>query len=145
MVLLVSLLFTLLSLLGIVWIAVNGEPLTVDGLFMGLIFAMIALTSGGMALYELRRGKSGEKQEARARSGAGGDSVHRGLVQSVQFFEAHVGEPNKSIVTLLDGSRSPVMLVLEGDIRNALPVGQKVKVTLRKQKGYSVLVDVSYA
>jgi hypothetical protein len=144
MVLLIALLFTLVPLLGIVWIVVNGEPLTVDGIFMGLIFAMIAVTSGGMALYELRRGKM-PGQKTGPRSGAVGGATQRGRVQSVDFFEAHVGEPNKSIVTLLDGSRSPVTLVLEGDLRNALPVGQTVEVTLRKEKGYSVLVDVSYA
>jgi hypothetical protein len=37
------------------------------------------------------------------------------------------------------------MLVLEGDLRNALPVGQKVEITYRKAGGYNVLVNVNYA
>jgi hypothetical protein len=37
------------------------------------------------------------------------------------------------------------MLVLEGDIRNALPVGRRVEVTFRKDDGQNVLVDVTYA
>ena len=37
------------------------------------------------------------------------------------------------------------LLVLEGDMRNALPVGQKLDVTFRKESGHNVLVDVDYA
>jgi hypothetical protein len=36
-------------------------------------------------------------------------------------------------------------LVVEGDARNALPVGQKVQITLRKQHGQNVLADVIYS
>jgi hypothetical protein len=36
------------------------------------------------------------------------------------------------------------MLVLEGDMRNALPTGQTVVMTLRKASGYNVLVEVNY-
>jgi hypothetical protein len=35
-------------------------------------------------------------------------------------------------------------MVVEGDVRNALPVGQKVQTTLRKQHGQNVLADVMY-
>jgi len=56
-----------------------------------------------------------------------------------------VGQPNKSIVTLAEDGRSAEMLVLSGDVRNALPVGQKVQITLRKQDGTNVLVDVQYS
>jgi hypothetical protein len=66
-------------------------------------------------------------------------------VKEVVFFEANVGEPNKSIVTLSDGNRSSQMLVLAGDMRNALPVGQTVRITMRKQGSQNVLVNVTYA
>ena len=56
-----------------------------------------------------------------------------------------VGQPNKSIVTLSDGVSVSNLLVLEGDMRNALPVGQRVDVTFRKESGHNVLVDVDYA
>ena len=36
-------------------------------------------------------------------------------------------------------------LALEGDVRNALPVGQTLEITLRKEPGKNVLVDVNYA
>ena len=40
--------------------------------------------------------------------------------------------------------QTEVLLVLEGDMRNALPVGQRVEVTFRKESGHNVLVDVDY-
>ena len=36
-------------------------------------------------------------------------------------------------------------MVFEGDLRNALPVGQKVEVTVRKETSYNVLLHVNYA
>lgn len=131
----------LLPLLGIAWIVISGMLFTVDGLFMSLILITISGICGTMGLYEIFKGNlpSGGKTGAAA-SGA----VQRGRVQSVEFFESSVGQPNKSIVTLASG-KSPVTLVFEGDLRNALPVGQKVEVTLRKTSGCNVLLHVSYA
>lgn len=56
-----------------------------------------------------------------------------------------MGQPNKSIVTLSNGSKSSQMLVFEGDMRNALPVGRRVEITFRKDGGHNVLVDVVYS
>jgi hypothetical protein len=147
MVLIISLLLALLPLLGIAWIFVNGGPFTVDGLFMTLILLTISGICGSMALYELRRRRSPRAQPSRsavARAASGG-LVQKGKVQSVEFYESNVGQPNKSVVTLTDGSRAATLLVLEGDLRNALPVGRKVEVTLRKESGHNVLVNVNYA
>ena len=69
----------------------------------------------------------------------------RGTVREVVFFESNVGQPNKSIVTLSDSMGSPQTLALEGDVRNALPVGQTLEITLRKEAGKNVLLDVSHA
>jgi hypothetical protein len=136
----------LFPLLGIAWIFISGMLFTVDGLFMGLILLTISGICGTTGLYEIFKGhlpsgsKAGTTGSARAASG----SVQRGKVQSVEFFESSVGQTNKSIVTLA-GSKSPVTLVFEGDLRNALPIGQKVEVTMRKEPGYNVLVNVNYA
>ena len=46
-------------------------------------------------------------------------------MKSVQFYQSGVGQPNKSIVTLTDGGGASNLLVLEGDMRNALPVGDR--------------------
>ena len=147
MVLILTFLLAFIPLLGIAWIFLNGEPFTVDGLFMVLILVTISGLCGAMGLYELWRRRHPAALAARSgtRRSLSGALVQRGRVQSVEFYESNVGQPNKSVVTLADGSRTPALLVFAGDLRNALPVGQKVEVTLRKESGYNVLVNVDYA
>jgi hypothetical protein len=146
MMLLLSILLALLPLLGIVWIVMYGSITTVDGLFMSLILTAMSGIVGLNVLLEFRkRGTGGEKQSfAATKSMPSGRLLQRGKVESVQFYESGVGHPNKSIVTLSNGGSSSQMLVLEGDMRNALPVGQKVEVTFRKESGHNVLVNVDY-
>src|SRR5271169_770851 len=152
MLLVISLLLALIPLLGIVYIVVFGSPTTVDGLFMSLILLSISGILGLNALIELRKGKSAfapsggalTRQPAWTAS-TGSHLKARGKVQDVVFFESNVGQPNKSIVTLAGGNGSSQTLALEGDVRNALPVGQTLEITLRKEAGKNVLVDVSYA
>jgi hypothetical protein len=146
MVLLLSLVLALVPLLGVVWIVLYGSPLTVDGLFTSLILLAMSGILGMNVLLEVRkrRGTSAKGKPATARTTRDG-LVQSGRVESVQFFESNVGEPNKSVVTLSDGARSSNMLVLEGDMRNALPVGQKVEVTFRKHRGHNVLLNVNYS
>ena len=148
--LVLSVVLSLLPLLGVAWIIASGLVTTVDGLFMSLILLAISGVLALNALLELknklRPGSSAQPTRAgTGSSNASGGLVQRGKVSNVQFFEAHVGEPNKSIVTLEDGGRSSHMVVLEGDVRNALPVGRKVEITLRKEGSANVLVNVNYA
>jgi hypothetical protein len=151
MLLIISLVLALLPLLGIVYIVISGSPTTVDGLFMSLILLSISGILGLNALIELRKGKSAFASRGSftlRTSGPlseGARLMTRGKVQDVVFFESNVGQPNKSIVTLSDGGSASQTLALEGDLRNALPVGQTVEITLRKEAGRNVLVDVSYA
>jgi hypothetical protein len=112
--------------------------------FMALILAAMSGIVGLNVLIELKKKRSGTQTSSRAASVSGG-LRQRGKVESVQFYESGVGQPNKSIVTLSDGVNASNLLVLEGDMRNALPVGQKVDVTFRKESGHNVLVDVDYA
>jgi len=146
MVLVLLLVLAAAPLLGVAWIAVYGSPTTVDGLFMSLILLAMSAILGPTALFELRRRASGQG----AAQGSSGRLTPHGLVrtgkvQEVTFFEADVGEPNKSIVTLAGGRSGSQTLVLDGDVRNALPVGQQVQITLRKEAGQNVLVNVSYS
>jgi len=142
MTLLLLLVLAGIPLLGVVWIAVYGSLTTVDGLFMSLILLAMSGILGATALFELKRPKSAVSFGGSAFAGG---SVQSGRVQDVVFYEAHVGEPNKSIVTLANDGRALQTLVVEGDARNALPVGQKVQITLRKQHGQNVLADVVYS
>jgi hypothetical protein len=142
MTLLLLLILAGIPLLGVVWIAVYGSLTTVDGLFMSLILLAMSGILGATALFELKRPKSAASSGARS---VPGGLVQSGRVQDVVFYESHVGEPNKSIVTLANVGRALQTLVVEGDARNALPVGQKVQITLRKQHGQNVLADVVYS
>jgi hypothetical protein len=151
MALLISLVLAFIPLLGVVYIVVFGSPTTVDGLFMSLILLSISGIIGLNVLIELKKGKSAFSPKGSllaARTGPLSEGARlrtRGKVQDVVFFESNVGQPNKSIVTLTDGGSASQTLALEGDMRNALPVGQTVEITLRKEAGRNVLVDVMHA
>jgi len=152
MALVISLFLALIPLLGIVYIVVFGSLTTVDGLFMSLILLSISAILGLNVLIELRKGKSAFAPSHSALVRQPGGMVSdgsrlkaRGKVKEVVFFESNVGQPNKSIVTLSDGGGLSQTLALEGDVRNALPVGQTLEITLRKEAGKNVLVDVNHA
>lgn len=145
MMLVISVLLALVPLLGIAWIVLYGSITTVDGLFMSLILLAMSGIVGLNVLLELRKVRTEKHGSLTATSTSSGGLRQRGKVESVQFYESGVGQPNKSIVTLSDGGAASNLLVLEGDMRNALPVGQKVEVTFRKESGHNVLVDVDYS
>jgi hypothetical protein len=151
MILAISLVLALIPLLGIVYIVTFGSPTSVDGLFMALILLSISAILGLNALIELRKGKAAfapSRSAFRSSTGTlseGSRLKARGRVSDVVFFESNVGQPNKSIVTLSEGGGASRTLALEGDVRNALPVGQTLEITLRKEGGKNVLVDVNYA
>jgi hypothetical protein len=71
--------------------------------------------------------------------------ILRGRVERVQFYEAHVGQPNKSVVYLSNGSGVPRMIVLEGDLRNRLPAGKRVEISYREENGRRQLLSADYA
>jgi hypothetical protein len=144
---LISLLLALLPLLGIVWMVLHGFLTTVDGLFMSLILLAISGTLGTTALFDLKKrfagkGTAGGGAPAAKGSDPGSRLVQQGKVGKVDFFESAVGQPNKSIVTLLDGNGPEQFMVFEGDLRNALPTGHKVEITFRRASGYNILLDV---
>ena len=145
MMLVISVLLALVPLLGIAWIVFNGSITTVDGLFMSLILAAMSGIVGLNVLLELKKIRSGAQGSSAPVPTSSGGLRQRGKVESVQFFESGVGQPNKSIVTLSDGGTASNLLVFEGDMRNALPIGQKVDVTFRKESGHNVLLDVDYS
>jgi hypothetical protein len=147
MMLVMSLLLAFIPLLGIVWILVYGSITTVDGLFMSLILLAMSSILGMNAALELRKkmtaSSAGSQGFGSPRATSSG-LMQRGRIESVVFYESNVGEPNKSIVTLANGSSLPQLMVFEGDMRNALPAGQKVEITFRRQDGHNVLVNVNY-
>jgi hypothetical protein len=152
MLLIISLVLAILPLVGIAWYAKSGAILTVDGLFASLILLTISGIFGINALSELRR-----EQRRRAFVKANphlastamvaaveGGVVVQGIVRSVEFFESRVGQPNKSVVTISNGSGSGRILVLEGDLRNRLPAGKKVQFTYREENGSRKLFTTDF-
>jgi hypothetical protein len=150
MLLMLYLVLAVIPLLGIVAIVAQGSITTVDGLFMSLISAAMSAIFVLAAFFEFRSGplrpaaQTGLRSSMATRITASGARRQQGLIQSVQFFESNIGEPNKSLVMLSEDGKSARMLVLEGDVRNALPVGKRVEITSREAAGRSVLLDVHY-
>ncbi|HET7209774.1 MAG TPA: hypothetical protein VFI95_24595 [Terriglobales bacterium] len=151
MLLITSAVLTLLPLLGIVWIVLFGTLTTVDGLFMSLILLSISGIFAANTYWEFgrQRRRSAFYKQARAAglfplTDSNGGEMLRGKVENVEFFEAHVGQPNKSVVTLWTGGASK-MIILEGDMRNRLPAGKKVELLCREENGVKKLVTADYA
>ncbi len=155
-VLLLSILMSIFPLVLALYLLLFVEVLTVDGLFTALILVTISGVFGLNVLLELKdkgllpgftgRSESGEKPKpaapARIVQSAEGANTCRGLVEEVLFFEAGVGQPNKSIVTLSsDGNADRNQVVLVGDLRNALPRGKRVEITYRAQGGINTLLS----
>jgi len=142
--LLISVALAVLPWLGIAWIVLSGSATTVDGLFMVLILLTISGIFALSAVIEFPRARRaaairaalGPMQAAFSplRMTASGATIS-GLVQSVQFFEAHVGHPNKSVVTLGNGLGGSRILVLEGDLRNRLPAGKRLQLVVGEEDG----------
>jgi len=145
----IALLLALIPLAGIAWILLSGTLFTVDGLFMSLILLTMSGIVGTTALFEIwqRRRAGGNELSASLSGGksSSGAGIQRGVVESVEFYESGVGQPNKSIVRFQGSAPAAPFFVFEGDMRNALPVGQRVEVTFRRAVGYNVLLDVSYS
>ncbi len=138
-VLLISGILGLLPLLGVAYIVMTSNGITVDALFMSLILLTISgIFLLNIALELLARRKAAASGAAgrfptgdpRTVSNASGTYVESGVVEAVAFYETEVGRPDKSLVTLRPANGSPgKTLVFSGDLRHALPAGKRVKIT----------------
>jgi|SRR5262245_57511349 len=154
MLLIVSVILALLPLLGVAWVLLTRSITTVDGLFLSLILLSISGIFALNAFWEFQRQRRRaawfkEHPEAARQlvtlTDAEVAGVLRGRVERVQFYEAHVGQPNKSVVFLSDGSTALRMIVLEGDLRNRLPAGKRVEISYREENGRRQLVSADYS
>jgi hypothetical protein len=144
MLLLLSMILAVLPLLGIAALLWVNPALTVDNLFMSLILLTISGIFGTNVLLELRdRGLpmpllGKKKPPGMVAVGAGrtyvvmptGEVKQSGLVEHVAYYEAGIGQANRCVVTLRDGT-GPRMLVFKGDVRDQFPVGGRVTVRYR--------------
>jgi len=147
-VILLSVILALIPLAFVAYIVVFGSILTVDGLFMSLILLTISGIFLLNVLLELKAHRqpkaaaAGKTVTAPARGTTAGaptmatsptaGDVRReaGTVVQVDYYEAPVGQPNKSVVTFQpNGSASAQVIVLQGDVRHVLPPGKRVKIS----------------
>jgi hypothetical protein len=150
MLLVISVVLAIAPLLGIGWVLTTRSIFSVDGLFLCLILAAISGIFGLNALWEFQRlrrrralGLTRSKVGFMPVSAAG--AVVQGLVQRVDFYEARVGQPNKSVITLTDGGGPQRIVVLAGDLRNRVPAGKRVQLVYRDQDGTNTLVTADYS
>lgn len=150
--LILSLVLCLLPLVGVALIFTQGWVTTVDGLFTSLILLAMSGIFALNALLEFRamrapaaksKGSAGEPVRF---AGSPGEGIHRerGLVQSVSFYEAPVGQPNSSLVVLKDGASGSRVIAVEGDVRNLLPTGKRVEITCQPKGRLDSVLEVQY-
>lgn len=140
---------SLLCLAGVAWIAMNRDLFTVDGLFMAIILLTIAGVVGLELLYEMRRKDEAEApargavaaRGAAAAASAPDTLTETGFVENVQFYEAPVGQPTRTVVALRDGAgKTPQLLTFEGNLLHLLPKGRRVHIVYRPARDLNVLV-----
>jgi len=159
----ISLLLAAIPLLFIVYMVFTGDigvppHWTVDGLFMTLILLTI---SGILALNALLEAKNigliRVPGLTPALAGAGGGTfadpalsgnlkTDIGVIEQVDYFDAPIGQPNKSIVRLRPrGAKEPRTLVLYGNMRSLLIPGRKMQLTYFPEKDGATLVSFDFA
>lgn len=138
----------ILPLAGIAYVVVTQTLFTVDGLFMILMFGGISATFGivafmeayGMGLVpflpkpEAKPATNAKGTPAVAPQDLYGIFVASGTVRDLRFFEASVGDTNKTLVEFVeDGSSTPRFVTFIGNVRDQLPIGTRVRITYRAE------------
>jgi len=147
-------LLTTAPLAGVGWILWRTSIFTVDSLFTILILLTISgVFSLDLLLEFYHRFLKGagdapaapKKIGAAPEVAAGETRTETGVVHSIQYFEAAVGVPNKSLVTFTpDGASSAYVLVLCGNVGSQLRVGRRHQFTYRAAPGCSTLLSWDY-
>jgi|GraSoiStandDraft_28_1057319.scaffolds.fasta_scaffold708042_1 hypothetical protein len=157
--LLISLILAVLPIAILVALVLNTPnlwPPTIDNLFTTLILLLISGVFLLNAALEIRAAKArggfavgGSSKAIIATTGSGrpvNATVETGIVEDVRFYEAHVGDVDKCILTFRPiGSKETRLLVFEGDIRDQLPVGRKVTISYKPEGKQYQLLSRSYA
>lgn len=161
----ISLLLALIPIGFIVYMVFTGDigvppHWTVDGLFLTLILLTI---SGIMLLNAVMEAHHrglirlpGLGHTAMGATAGGGTMAvpdvgapsgelrtDVGVIENVEYYDAPIGQTNKSIVTLRDGKTSR-NIVFAGNMRSLLIQGRKMKLTYFPQAGASQLVSFDF-
>ena len=151
--LLTALLLTTAPLAGVGWILWRTSIFTVDSLFLILILLTISGVFSLDLLLEfyqrfLKGAGAPAKQlpvTAAPAVAAGETRTEVGIVQSIQYFEAAVGQPNKSLVAFCpDGASTAYLLPLSGNVQSQLQTGRRVQLTYRTAADCHTLLSWNY-
>lgn len=152
--LLTALVLTLLPLAGIGWIIWRSDIFTVDALFLILILLTISGVFSLDLLLEFYHrflkgagaAPSAPRRVTAAPTVAAGETrTETGVVHNIQYFEAAVGVPNKSLVTFSpDGAAGAYVLVLCGNVQSQLRIGRRHQLTYRAGPGCNTLLSWDY-
>ena len=152
--LLTAALLTAAPLAGVGWILWRTSIFTVDSLFTILILLAIAGVFSLDLLLEFSHrflkgagaAPSAPKRVTAAPAVAAGETrTETGVVHSIQYFEAAVGVPNKSLVTFTpDGASSAYVLVFCGDVKSHLRIGRRKQLAYRAAPACNTLLSWDY-
>ena len=152
--LLTAVFLTAAPLAGVAWIIFRTSIFTVDSLFTILILLTISGVFSLDLLLEFYHrflkgagaAPSAPKRIGAAPAVAAGDTrTETGVVHNIQYFEAAVGVPNKSLVTFTpDGAPSAYVLVLCGNVQSQLRSGRRHQLTYRAAPDCNTLLSWEY-
>jgi len=152
--LLTAALLTAAPLAGVGWILWRTSIFTVDSLFTILILLTISGVFSLDLLLEFYHrflkgaaaAPSAPKRVSAAPVVAAGETrSETGMVHNIQYFEAAVGVPNKSLVTFTpDGASGAYVLVFCGNVQSQLRIGRRHQLTYRAAPGCNTLLGWDY-
>ena len=151
----------------IIYLAFTGDigvppHWTVDGLFMTLILLTISGILALNAVLEAHaQGLIHLPGLGHSAAAAGGGSMRMvgtatganlagvktevGVIEQVDFYDAPVGQPDKSFVQIRGkGEKTPHTVVLEGNVRGLLIPGRRMELAYKPQEGGAVLVSFDF-
>jgi hypothetical protein len=164
----ISLLLAAIPVALVVYLAFTGDigippHWTVDGLFMTLILLTI---SGILALNAVLEANArglihlpGLGSHTGATAGGGtavipgtrtantaGLTTEVGVIEHVDYFDAPIGQSNKSFVQIRSkGEKTPHTVVLLGNVRGLLIPGRRMQLAYKPGEGGATLVSFDFA
>ncbi|MGH9670565.1 MAG: hypothetical protein ACRD3A_10700 [Terriglobales bacterium] len=151
--LLTAALLTAAPLAGVGWILWRTSIFTVDSLFTILILLTISGVFSLDLLLEFYHrflkgaaAPSAPKRVGAAPAVAAGETrTETGVVHNIQYFEAAVGVPTKSLVTFTpDGASTSYLLTLCGNVQSQLRIGRRHQLTYRAAADCNTLLSWDY-
>ncbi len=162
----ISLVLAVIPVLLIVYMVFTGDigvppHVTVDGLFLtlilltigGLMFLNAVMEANSRGLihlpglpgHEATAGGSGVTYSSTGVAMAGDFKSEVGVIEKVEYYDAPVGQPNKSFVQLRSkGEKAPHTIVLAGNMTSLLIPGRRMQIIYKPQADAATLVSFDF-